>query len=142
MAFPHCVGLYRWLDKVSWLGKIVSVFWWVELYFFSLECNEVSSNELGDVNGFGVTLGSLILKFRAVFLCCWRICVVCVTLELVGPWVVLGFSVGMDRPEIHGLLFRTHRQRMLHAGGRSRLARHHRKSHQRHRPRPASHGQA
>jgi len=21
-------------------------FWWVELYFFSLECNEVSSNEL------------------------------------------------------------------------------------------------
>ena len=23
-----------------------SVFWWVELYFFSLECNEVSSNEL------------------------------------------------------------------------------------------------
>ena len=41
-----CVGLYRWLVKVSWLGKLVSVFWWVELYFFSLECNEVSSNEL------------------------------------------------------------------------------------------------
>ena len=47
------------LVKVSWLGKLVVVFWWVELYFFSLECNEVSSNELGDVNGFGVTLGSL-----------------------------------------------------------------------------------
>ena len=31
-----CVGLYRWLVKVSWLGKLVSVFWWVELYFFSL----------------------------------------------------------------------------------------------------------
>ena len=41
-----CVGLYRWLVKVSWLGKLVLVFWWVELYFFSLECNEVSSNEL------------------------------------------------------------------------------------------------
>ena len=41
-----CVGLYRWLVKVSWLGKLVSVFWWVELDFFSLECNEVSSNEL------------------------------------------------------------------------------------------------
>ena len=41
-----CVGLYRWLVKVSWLGKLVSVFWWVELYFFSLECNEMSSNEL------------------------------------------------------------------------------------------------
>ena len=40
------VGLYQWLVKVSWLGKIVSKFWGVELDFFSLECNEVSSNEL------------------------------------------------------------------------------------------------
>ena len=40
------VGLYQWLVKVSWLGKLVSEFWWVELDFFSLECNEVSSNEL------------------------------------------------------------------------------------------------
>ena len=39
------VGLYGWLVKVSWLGKLVSVFWWVELDFFSLECNEVSNNE-------------------------------------------------------------------------------------------------
>ena len=38
-------GVVR-LVKVSWLGKIVSVFWWVELDFFSLECNEVFSNEL------------------------------------------------------------------------------------------------
>ena len=53
------MGLYRWLVKVSWLGKLVSVFWWVELDFFSPQCNEVSSNELGDVSGFGVTLGSL-----------------------------------------------------------------------------------
>ena len=30
-----------------------------------------------------------------MFLCCWRICLVCLALELVGPWVVLGFSVGM-----------------------------------------------
>ena len=37
-----------------------------------------------------------ILKLKAVFLCCWRICVVCLALELVGPWVVLGFSVGME----------------------------------------------
>ena len=34
------VVLYRWLVKVSWLGKLVSVFWWVELDLFSLECNE------------------------------------------------------------------------------------------------------
>ena len=57
-----CVGLYRWLIKVSWLGKLVSMFWWVELYLFSLECNEMSSNELWDVYGFGVTLGSLYLE--------------------------------------------------------------------------------
>ena len=57
-----CVDLYRWLVKVSWLGKLVSVFWWVELYFFSLECNEMSSNELWDVYSFGVTLGSLYLE--------------------------------------------------------------------------------
>ena len=37
----------------------MSVFWWVELDFFSLESNEMSSNELSDVSGFGVTLGSL-----------------------------------------------------------------------------------
>ena len=37
-----------------------------------------------------------ILKLRAVFLCCWRICVVCLALELVGPGLVLGFSVGME----------------------------------------------
>ena len=47
------VGLDRWLVKVSWLGKLASVFWWVELDLFSLECNEVSSNE------FSMALGSL-----------------------------------------------------------------------------------
>ena len=39
------VGLYGWLVKVSWFRKLVLVFWWVELDFFSLECTEVSSNE-------------------------------------------------------------------------------------------------
>ena len=29
------VGLDRWLVKVSWLGKLESVFWWVELDFLS-----------------------------------------------------------------------------------------------------------
>ena len=36
------------------------------------------------------------LVLRAVFLCCWIICVVCLALELVGPWVVLGFSVDIE----------------------------------------------
>ena len=31
-----------------------------------------------------------------MFLCCWRICLVCLALELVGPCVVLGFSVGVE----------------------------------------------
>ena len=37
-----------------------------------------------------------ILKLRAVFLCCWRIFAACLALELVGPWMVLGLSVGME----------------------------------------------
>ena len=37
-----------------------------------------------------------ILKLRAGFLCCWKICVVRLALELMGPWVVLGFSVDME----------------------------------------------
>ena len=37
---------YHWLVKLSWLGKLVLEFWWIELDFFSLECKEVSSNEL------------------------------------------------------------------------------------------------
>ena len=56
------VGLDGWLVKVSWLGKLASVFCWVELDFFSLECNEMSGNEFRDVCGFGVTLGSLYIK--------------------------------------------------------------------------------
>ena len=45
------VWFHGWLVKVSWLGKFASVFWWVELDLFSLECNEVSSSE------FGVSIG-------------------------------------------------------------------------------------
>ena len=45
-SFLAVGGFYQWLVKVSWLGKLVLVFWWVELDFFSLKCNEVSSNEL------------------------------------------------------------------------------------------------
>ena len=54
------VGLDGSLVKVFWLGKLVLVFQWVELGFFSLECNEASSNKFGDVSGFGVTLVTLL----------------------------------------------------------------------------------
>ena len=52
-------GLDWWIVKVSWLGELVSVFLWVELDLFSLECNEVSSSESRDVYVFGMALGSL-----------------------------------------------------------------------------------
>ena len=45
-------GVDEWLVKVSWLGKLASVFWWVELDLFFLECNKVSSSE-----SFGVSMG-------------------------------------------------------------------------------------
>ena len=53
------MGLDEWLVKVSWLGKLAWVFWWVELDLFSLEFNEVSSSEFCGVYGFGVTFGHL-----------------------------------------------------------------------------------
>ena len=52
-------GLDKWLVKISWLGKLVSVFWWVKLNLFSLEFNEVSNSEFWGVYGFGMALGSL-----------------------------------------------------------------------------------
>ena len=58
------VGLDEWPVKVSWLGMLVSVFWWVELGLFSLECKEVSSREFLGVCGFGVTLGRLCINAR------------------------------------------------------------------------------
>jgi len=52
------MGLDKWLVKVSWLGKLVSVFWWVELDIFSLECNECPVVSLS-VYGFGVIFDCL-----------------------------------------------------------------------------------
>jgi len=63
--FLMWVGLDGWLGKVPWLGKLVSVFWWMELDYFSLECNEMTSNEFWDVSGFGVTLGSLYIEAQS-----------------------------------------------------------------------------
>ena len=37
-----------------------------------------------------------LLMLRAVFLLCRRISIVYLALELVGSWVELGFSVGME----------------------------------------------
>ena len=70
MALLYCggsslwVGLDDWLVKISWLGKLVSVFWWVELEFFCLDCNEVSRSEFWDVCDFGVTLGNMYIEVQ------------------------------------------------------------------------------
>ena len=53
------VRLDKLLVKVSWLGKLASVFCCVELDLFSLECNKVSSSEFWGVHGFGMALVSL-----------------------------------------------------------------------------------
>ena len=47
--------------KVSWLGKLTSVFWWVELDLFCLECSEVPSSE------FEVSLGLVCLLATCIF---------------------------------------------------------------------------
>ena len=54
------------------------------------------------VVSFGVSIGLSwlwavqLLMLRVVFLFCWRVSMVCLLLELVGSWVELGFSVGME----------------------------------------------
>ena len=91
------MGLGDLLVKVSWLGKLASVFWWVELDSFSLQCYWVSSSEFWDGSiGLVWIWAACILTLRAIFLCGWWICVVCFVLELIGSWVVVGFSVVME----------------------------------------------
>ena len=74
----------------------MSVFWWLELDLFSLECNEVSSREFWGVFGFGMTLGCLYFNAQGCVAMLLEISVVRLALELVGSWVELGFSVGME----------------------------------------------
>ena len=54
------------------------------------------------VVSFGVSMDLIwlwtvfLFMFRIVFMFCWRISMVYLALELVGSWVELGFSVGME----------------------------------------------
>ena len=59
----------EWLVKVSWLGKLVLVFWWVELDLFSLEFNEVVSFEVS--MSLVRLLAACILMLRVMFLHFW-----------------------------------------------------------------------
>ena len=49
----------QWLVKVSWLGELVFVFWWLELDLLFVECNTVSISDFVGVYGFGMALGKL-----------------------------------------------------------------------------------
>ena len=95
-VFSQWVGLDWWLVKISWLGELVSLFWWMGLDLFFLEYNEVSSNEFWGVYGFGMALGNLSFNAQGLFLLCWRISMVCLALQLVGSWIGLYFSVDME----------------------------------------------
>ena len=90
------MGLDDWLVKISWLGKLASEFWCMELDFFSLEFDGVSSSVLRWVYVLGVALGSLYVDAQGY---------VPALLEnlrgmscpgTTGSSVVVGFSVGME----------------------------------------------
>ena len=95
-ACSLCVGLDQWLVKVSWLGELESVFWWVELHLFSLSAMK------RPVVCFGVSIGlawlwaACLLMLIIVFLLCWRINMVCLALEFVDSWVEFDFRVDME----------------------------------------------
>ena len=46
--------------------------------------------------GLASLWAACVLMLMAMFLHCWRISMVCLALELVGSWVELGFSVGIE----------------------------------------------
>ena len=60
------------------------------------ECYEASSSVFWGVYWFGMALGSLSFNAQGFLLRYWGISVVCLALKLVGSWVELVFSVGME----------------------------------------------
>ena len=80
------MGLDQWLLKVSWLGELVSVFLWVELDLFSLECSEVSRSDFWLYVGLVWLWAACLLMFRVVCLFYWRIRMVCLSLEVAVSW--------------------------------------------------------
>ena len=58
-----------------------------------MKCPIVS---LGVSMGLAWFWAACLLMLKAVFLLCWKISMVCLGLELVGSWVEVGLSVGME----------------------------------------------
>ena len=85
-------GLSRFPGKES-LCRCSGGWSWISFLWSAMKCPVLSY----EMSACLVWLwAACILKLRAMFLYCWRICMVCLALELVGPWVVLGFSIGME----------------------------------------------
>ena len=70
------MGLDQCFVKVSWLREIASLYWWVELDLFYLECNEVSSSVFWGVYGLGMVLGIQSFNVLGCVPVCWRIIMV------------------------------------------------------------------
>ena len=56
---PLWIGLDQCLVKVSWLGGIVPIFWWIKLNFISLKDSAMSSSVFCSAYEFGMASGSL-----------------------------------------------------------------------------------
>ena len=57
-SLPVLMGLGWCPVLFSWLGELVSVFWWMELDLISLKSSSVSNSKFSGVCGFNVSLGS------------------------------------------------------------------------------------
>jgi len=89
-VFPPWVGLD--LAKLSWLGGLVLVFLWLELYFVFLKGSAMSSSVFGGFWGFGMLLGRLSAN-RILFLFYWKFDLRHLALELAVLWVEPGLRV-------------------------------------------------
>ena len=65
---------------------------WMYSLWSAVMCQVVS---LGVSIGLAWLWAAHLFMFRVVFLC-WRISMVCLSLVLVGSWLELGFSVGVE----------------------------------------------
>ena len=92
VEFPHCGwacmgGLWRFPGKGS-LCRCSGGWTWISSLWSAMKCS-IMSYEMS--MGLKWLWAACILKLRAMLLCCWRIFMVCLALELLGPWTVLGF---------------------------------------------------
>ena len=83
-----CKGFLVGRIRVSVLvGGAGSTLW------LAMRCAVVT---FGQSMGLASLWAAHVLMLMVVFLFSWRIIVLCLALELIGSWVELGFSVGME----------------------------------------------